>query len=169
MLRLLTAGILTTALFGCGAEVGRIPFADVGMGKTVVMIDSNKKMDFWTHLDLVTEEDDSLAHSIMAGEDVNLAYSIVIYQDGEVVKRVTCDAFDVSEFDARTKLRLPGASLRTARSFKYNGKMKCSTDVPNSGPITVEAVLEAVNPTDGSSVELPESYKLTMADLTIKQ
>ena len=154
---------------GCGAEVGRIEFADVGDGRTEVTIDSSKNVDFWTHLDLVAEEDDSLAVSILTDKKVSLAYSIAMYHQGEMMKRVTCDALDVNEFDFSTKFRVPGTSFRTARSFRYNGKMKCSTSVPNSGPITVEAELEPIDPTDGAAIPLPESYKLTRADLVIKQ
>ena len=83
--------------------------------------------------------------------------------------RVTCDALDVSEFDVRAKFKRPDTSMRTARSFRYLGKMKCSTRVPNFGTITVEAILEPVNPKDGSSVEMPKTYNLTRADLVIKQ
>ena len=162
--------LLAFAVAGCGdTEVGRIPFSDVGKGNTEVTIDSGKKVQFWTHLDLVDEADESLARAVIAEDDVSLVYSIVLYHDGEMVAKVTCDALDVSEFDVRTKINPPGISFRTARSFRYLGKMKCSTRVPNFGTTTVEAILEPVNPKDGSSVEMPKTYTLTRADLVIKQ
>ena len=81
---LLIPALLMIALIGCRSEVGRIPFTDTGSGKTEVMIDASKDVEFWTHLDLKEEGTDSLAEAIMAGKDVSLAYSILLYQDGDL-------------------------------------------------------------------------------------
>ena len=83
MLVLLMSALLTVVLVGCGSEVGRIPFTDTGTGKTEAMIDEGKEVEFWTHLDLEEEGTDTLAEAILAGRDVSLTYSTMLYQDGE--------------------------------------------------------------------------------------
>jgi hypothetical protein len=164
------AALLTIALVGCGGtEVGRIPFAEIGEGETEVVIDASKEVDFWTELDFKKEEDVSLAQSIMADKDVSLAYSVVLIQGGNVVKRLTCDPFDISSFALSTKFTSFDTSLRTTRSFKYKGKMRCSVNLPNTGSTVVEAILAPVNTNDGSIANLPGSFKLSRANLVIKQ
>ena len=169
LLILPVSALLTIVLVGCGTEVGRIPFDDIGEGRTEVMIDASKEVDFWTDLDLEKEEDISLAASILGEEQVSLVYSIALYQGGELVRRLACDPFDVSSFDLDSKFKSVDVSLRTTRSFKYKGKMRCSISVPNSGAMVVEAALAPVNPSDGSLVDLPDSFNLSKADLVIKQ
>ena len=39
----------------------------------------------------------------------------------------------------------------------------------NTGAMVVEAALAPVNPSDGSLVDLPDSFNLSKADLVIKQ
>jgi len=74
---------MLVVLIACGSEVGRIPFTDTGTGKTEAMIDAGKEVEFWTHLNLEEEGTDTLAEAILAGRDVSLTYSIMLYQDGE--------------------------------------------------------------------------------------
>ncbi len=139
-------------------------FSDVGSAETELTLDSGKVVEFWTDLDLTLDKDISLAGSIMADAEFGLAYSIALYQGGELVKRVSCDPFDIS-----TKFKSIRTSIRATRSFKYLGKMRCSTTLPSSGSTKVEVVLSAVDTTDGSLVEMPEYFKLAAADLVIKQ
>ena len=166
---LLMSVLVAVMLLGCGAELGRLNFADVGSAETELTLDAAKHVDFWTDLDLTLDEDISLASSIMADAEVSLAYSISLYQGGELIKRVSCDPFDVSSFDISTKFKSMRISIRATRSFRYLGKMRCSTTLPNSGPTIVEAVLATVDPSDGSLVEMPDYFKLAAADLVIKQ
>ena len=166
---LLTSALVAIVTLGCGTELGRLNFADVGSAETELTLDAGKEVDFWTDLSLTLVEDISLAGSIMADSEVSLAYSIFLYQDGELVKRVSCDPFDVSSFDISTKFKSMRISIRATRSFRYLGKMRCSATLPNSGPTMVEAVLATVDPADGSSVEMPDYFKLAAADLVIKQ
>ena len=163
------SAVLTSALLGCGTEVGRIPFAEIGEGKTEVVIGADKKVDFWTDLDFKREVDDTLAQEIMADWDVRLAYFVLVYQGGEVVGRLTCDPFDISSFDLSTKFTSFDTSLRTARAFNYSGKMRCSVNVPNTGITIVEAALAPVKTADGSIVDMPASFELSKADLVIKE
>ncbi len=169
VLALVFSAMAAIALLGCGTELGRITFADVGSAETELALDSGKVVDFWTDLDLTLDEDISLAGSIMADADISLAYSILLYQGGKLVKRVSCNPFDVSSFDFRTKFKSVRTSIRATRSFRYLGKMRCSTTLTNSGPTIVEAVLATVDPADGSLVEMPDYFKLEAADLVIKQ
>lgn len=157
------------ALVGCGTELGRITFVDVGSAETELSFESGKVVDFWTDLDLTLDKDISLAGSIMADAEPSLAYSILLYQGDVLVKRVSCDLFDISYFDIGTKFKSVRTSIRATRSFRYLGKMKCSTTLQNSGQTTVEAVLATVDPVDGSLVEMPDYFKLSTADLVIKQ
>ncbi len=169
VLGLVLSPLAAIAMLGCGTEVGRIAFADVGSAETEITLDSNKEVTFWTDLNVILDKDISLAGSILADAEVGLAYSIVLYQGGTLVKRVSCDPFDISTFDIRTKFKSIRTSIRATRSFKYLGKMRCSTALPSSGPTMVEAVLATVDTTDGSSVRMPEYFKLAAADLVIKQ
>ena len=102
---LLMSPLAAIVLPGCSTELGRLNFADVGSAETELTLDSRKEVDFWTDLDLILDEDTSLARSIMADADVSLAYSIFLYQGGELIKRVSCDPFDVSSFDIPTKFK----------------------------------------------------------------
>ena len=141
--------LAAVAVLGCGTEVGRITFADVGSAGTEITFDSKRNVNFWTDLDLTLDDDISPAGSIMADADVGLAYSIVLYQRGVLVKRVSCDPFDISSFDIASKFKSVRTSIRATRSFRYLGKMRCSTELPSSGPTVVEAVLATVDPADG--------------------
>ncbi|MCH9010024.1 MAG: hypothetical protein IIC21_05310 [Chloroflexi bacterium] len=157
VLALVFSTLAAIALLGCSTELARITFVDVGSAQTVLTLDSAKPVDFWTDLDLTLDEDISLAGSIMADAEFSLAYSIALYQGGELVKGVSCNPFDISYFDISTKFKSIRTSIRATRSFKYLGKMRCSTTLPSSGPTKVEAVLAAVDPTDGSLVAMPET------------
>ncbi len=168
-LALVFSALAAIALLGCGAEVGRITFVDVGSAETELALDSGKSVDFWTDLDFTLDKDISLAGSIMADADFSLAYTIALYQGGELVQRVSCNPFDISSFDISTKFKSIRTSIRATRSFKYLGKMRCSTTLPSSGPTMVEAVLAAVDSTDGSLVKMPAYFKLASADLVVKQ
>ena len=168
-LALVFSALAVIAMVGCGTELVRITFADVGSAETELALDSGKVVEFWTDLDLTLDRDISLARSIMADADFGLAYAIVLYQGGELVERVSCDPFDISYFDISTKFKSIRTSIRATRSFKYLGKMRCSTTLPSSGPTIVEAVLVGVDPADGSSLEMPDYFKLAAADLVIKQ
>ena len=161
--------LATLALLGCGTELGRITFADVGSAETELALDSGKPVDFWTDFDLTLDKDITLAGSIMANPEFGLEYTIALYQGGELVKRVSCDPFDISSFDISTKFKSIRTSIRATRSFRYLGKMRCSTVLPSSGPTKVEAVLATVDPTDRSVAEMPDYFKLVAADLVIKQ
>ena len=105
----------------------------------------------------------------MADADVSLTYSIELYQGGVLVERFACDPFDISSFDIGTKFKSIRTSIRATRSFKYLGKMRCSTALAGSGPTLVKAVLATVDPSDGSPVGMPDYFKLAAADLVIKQ
>ena len=161
--------LILVTVSGCEAEIGRITFDDVGEGRTEVMVDAKKEVDFWTDLDVTKEEDISLAHAIMDEDQTRLAYSLVLYQADQPVRRLICDPFDVSSFDIRSKFKSITITLSTTRSFKYKGKMRCSTRVSDTGATVVEAALVSVDPRDGSPVDLPDSFKLSKADLIIKQ
>lgn len=168
-LALVFSALAVIAMVGCGAELVRITFAGVGSAETELALDSGKVVEFWTDLDLTLDRDISLARSIMADAEFGLAYAISLYQGGELVERVSCDPFDISYFDISTKFKSIRTSIRATRSFKYLGKMRCSTTLPSSGSTKVEVVLSAVDATDGSLVEMPEYFKLAAADLVIKQ
>ncbi len=160
--------VLAIVLAGCGEEIGRIEFDDVGDGRAEITIEADKAVDFWTDLDLKKEEQVSLAESIMGDEDVGLSYAVVVYQDGEPVQKLTCDPLDVSSFSLRSKLKFD-ISVGATHSFKYNGKMRCSADVSHTGELVVEATLAPVDMEDGSRVEMPNSFELSKADLVIKE
>jgi hypothetical protein len=160
--------ILVFILVGCGEEIGRIEFDHVGDGSTEITIDAGKAAEFWTDLDLKKEEKVSLAASIMGDEEVGLSYAVVVYRGGELVQRLTCDPLDVSSFDLRSKVKFD-VSVGATQSFKYNGKMKCSASVSYTGDLMVEVTLAPVDTGDGSRVEMPDSFKLSKADLVIKQ
>ena len=52
LLLLPVLSILIIVLAGCGEEIGRIEFDDVGDGRAEITIDADKAIDFWTDLDL---------------------------------------------------------------------------------------------------------------------
>ena len=165
---LLVLAIMAIALAGCGKEIGRIEFDDLGDGRAEITIDVDKAVDFWTDLDLKKEEKVSLAESIMGDEEVGLSYAVVVYQDGEPVQQLTCDPLDVSSFSLSSKIKFD-ISVGATHSFKYNGKMRCSASVSYAGDLVVEATLSPVDTGDGSRVEMPDSFKLSKADLVIKE
>lgn len=155
---LLISALLTIALVGCGSEVGRIPFADTGTGRTEVMIEASKDVEFWTHLDLEEEGTDTLAEAIMAVEDVSLAYSIRLYQGGELVQRLTCDPFDISAFDWRTRYKSIKISGRSTHVFEYDGKMICSVNIKNTETTPLETILAPVKGRDSIKLEKNRYY-----------
>lgn len=160
---------LATVLNGCGSEIGRVRFSDPGQGSTEFVLGAEMKVDFWTDLDLETEDPGSLAVAIMGEPDVGLVYKIELFQNGEVVSRITCDPLAVDAFDLETKFRSIRTSSLTNNSFVYNGRMTCVISLPNAGATVVDVILTAVNISDGAVVELPESFKIKSADLVIKQ
>lgn len=168
LLLLPVLAILAIVLAGCWKEIGRIEFDHVGNGRAEITIDADKAVDFWTDLDLKKEEKVSLAESIMGDEDVGLSYAVVVYQDGEPVQQLTCDPLDVSTFALSSKVKFD-ISVGATHSFKYNGKMRCSATVSYTGDLVVEATLAPVDTGDGSRVEMPDSFKLSKADLVIKE
>lgn len=89
--------VLAIVLAGCGEEIGRVKFDHVGDGRAEITIDTDKAADFWTDLNLKKEAKVSLVESIMGDEEVGLSYALAVYQDGELVQRLSCDPLDVSE------------------------------------------------------------------------
>ena len=87
------------------------------------------------------------------------------------VLQIAADKDDIARqvVDISTKFKSIRTSIRTTRSFRYLGKMRCSTTLTDSGLTRVEADLGIVNATDGTSVEMPDYFKLAAADLVIKQ
>jgi hypothetical protein len=161
--------ILVILLVGYGEEIGRIEFDHIGDGRAAITIDAGKAAEFWTDLDFKKEDAASLAVSIMGDEEVSLAYTLTFYKDGELLQRLTCDPFEVSSFDLSSKIKSVNVSIGTTRTFKYNGKMKCSGSVSYTGELVVEATLAPVDTSDGSRVDMPDSFKLKKADLVFKQ
>ena len=141
---------------GCGEEVGRIPFSDLGSGETEVAIDAGKGIDFWTELDIKFEG------------AVGLVYVITLHQMEEQVWRKVCSPFDVS-----TKVKSVETAIGDSQSIKYSGKMRCSATVPDSGLVTVRVILGYVEPPvqTGSPIvtTFPESVQMEQANLVIKQ
>lgn len=136
--------IASLCLFGCGKELGRVPFAAAGAGEASAALKAGD-VAFWTDIDIEYEG------------NASLAYTIDLVQNGAVAASAVCNPLG----------RLPAktgwieTNIGSSHSRRGNGKMDCSATVPSGGPTIVRAKLAF-----GQS---PQALKLTRADLVVRQ
>lgn len=127
-----------------GKEVGRVPFAAEGTGKTTVQLAAGD-VALWTDVEVSFEG------------DASLAYQVTLTQGDKVVASATCDPLA----DLPTKLNYVRLDLNEKHTRRGQGRMTCEVKVPAAGPTTVEATLAWTHP--------PASAALKRANLLIKQ
>lgn len=131
-------------LSGCGKELGRVPFEDVGRGSTTVTLAAGD-VDFWTDLKIEYEG------------AASLGYEIELFQDGASVATATCNPLG----SMTVKTSWVETNIGGSHSRRGNGKMGCSVNLPKGGATKVKASLAF-----GTK---PSGLVLSKADLVIKQ
>lgn len=129
----------------CGSEVGRIPVTQIGpISSAQIKITGNKKISFWTRLDVEYDG------------NVDMNYFISFLKENTLISQTMCDPFDVS-----TKIKSVTTDINDHHTKSYLGKMNCQITLVESGKYTVNAKLLLV-PDSGFP-------KLKQADLIFKQ
>ena len=134
----------SVSLVACGKELGRVPFS--GPASTDATMDlAAGEVSFWTDIDVAYEG------------NASLHYDIELLQGDAVVATATCDP--LATMHVKTGWVETNVGDKHTRSG--NGKMSCSAKLAKGGSTKVKATL-AVS-------DKPASFKLTKADLVVKQ
>jgi hypothetical protein len=102
--------------------VGVIPFHDVGVSATQVMLDARSDVRFWTELDGLYDP------------DANARYDVDLLQDNEIVASTTCDPMVIHDSVRVCTLRGWHGGV-----YKIHCRMRCRATVSRSGPTVVRA------------------------------
>lgn len=131
-------------LFGCGKELGRLPFSGEGSKAAVTTLAAGN-VAFWTDVDVEYEG------------SATLDYRIGLVQGGRRVATTVCNSLGPMS----TKLGWVEVDRGALHSRTGKGKMSCSATLLTGGPTTVEASLVF-------SVR-PLRATIAKADLVVKQ
>ena len=135
--------LLAVAVVSCGTTLGAVQLTKPGRAMTVVTLDADRDVRFWSDID-----------ATYAGR-LGARYDIELAQDGASVARAVCDAFHFGGSKMCTVNILVGSTRRTSCW------MHCWARVPKSGPTEVRASLTFYG-SDGG-------VQLNHASLIIKQ
>lgn len=133
---------LVSGAAGCAEEVGRIALPGSETKRLTLDLDATKEVDFWVELDVKYK-----------GE-LMLGFEILLEQQGAKVAEAHCNALTPS-----TKVMSAETNFNGSHSKRYRGKMRCSVEVPKSGPTTV-----VVQP-----IAQPRPPELLKFELVVKQ
>jgi hypothetical protein len=126
------------------SSVGVIPFHDVGVSATQVMLDSRSEVRFWADFDGLYDYRSSAR------------YDIDLLQDNRVVASTVCDPIVVHE-----SVRICTIGGWFDGVYKSHCRMRCRVTVPKSGLTVVRAMFSTPGPIRPSRID--------SANLTIEQ